>query len=1007
MTYFLGEKNDMGQVKPRGFGLRPTGLMEGLGASFDKAALEYDVNFRLNRERGRVETERADATIGILGETAVMDRLKQAGLIPDTLTAPNEVLMKNERARAEILNYAREQQSANPDLWKDIDLSQEGIEATVNSRLQAEHQDAATILNMMPEWRVVTDFAGGMAGITADVKNLPFLLFGVGSGSFMRAMTRGAGINMAAEASFLPAQYGMAERLDIPDPDPVLQLAMAAGAGAVIGGGIEAITRGYRYVRARQQVPEGVDPAFGASAMDAAEDALIVGENPVEAINRTMAEKPPPFLLENPINPQRPPLILTDPITPEPTSPAVKPADNPNVSQVESGGMTLVHGGRVGMSLSDIEIFRDPSTQKQGKKGRVLGGFYTAPESDAAYAGGYAAMQPDGGSTYDVRIKPGTKILNKDGDITRLSEKQINEWQAQGIGVVVGKDPRGKVEYAIIDKSVIADFAPRKSQGQPQPSETSPTSQAAKGIEVGFAALAEGAERAGRERAAEQINKGVQPTFRNPEAVKAAKNNPLFNVRENADGSVTVIGVQVEQGGNWVGVAPDPITTARLDDPQTEAPPPAEPRVLTDIPSIRARIESDYDEAISEARGADSGKARPLTSYFQSRVKKDKNATAGVKSVQRSMQIDPDSPAGLELKNLGVTAKAAPGLFRKGGLKDVDNLVADELEDTFPGIKAAAGVSDDGIYLDRDGLLELIARDVRGDDSWLRSRAEVNRLEREKAHTLEAIDTGRYSAEEMFLIGARTEDGFFVDPSAYEAQFGPAWIEAMRGDLDEYLSAKFPSPLSRAEFDEIFDAAQRGGEVEFLVERVLEREVDYAELPMREADDYGTYDPEEYARFLDQSEADELAGTGAGSPETPGPDAQPARGGAAGGGDGELTGAGYQLVVPGVEPITQRQRLEQRQNAPLRGGDRAMDAGLFDTGARAQLDMFSDPVDAKARPVQDAMVEDLRDAVSTDDFMVDVGDGRGARPASSLLDELDGDTEFLAILDACGKRRTE
>jgi hypothetical protein len=48
-------------------------------------------------------------------------------------------------------------------------------------------------------------------------------------------------------------------------------------------------------------------------------------------------------------------------------------------------------------------------------------------------------------------------------------------------------------------------------------------------------------------------------------------------------------------------------------------------------------------------------------------------------------------------------------------------------------------------------------------------------------------------------------------------------------------------------------------------------------------------------------------------------------------------------------------------------------------------------------------LEELRETVSTEDFMVNMWDGRGARPASSLLDELDGDTEFLAILDACGK----
>jgi hypothetical protein len=48
-----------------------------------------------------------------------------------------------------------------------------------------------------------------------------------------------------------------------------------------------------------------------------------------------------------------------------------------------------------------------------------------------------------------------------------------------------------------------------------------------------------------------------------------------------------------------------------------------------------------------------------------------------------------------------------------------------------------------------------------------------------------------------------------------------------------------------------------------------------------------------------------------------------------------------QTLVPGVEPVTQRQQLQAAQNRPMRGGDRAPPAGgLFDSNARAQVDMF-------------------------------------------------------------------
>lgn len=156
-------------------------------------------------------------------------------------------------------------------------------------------------------------------------------------------------------------------------------------------------------------------------------------------------------------------------------------APSQNVSEVPSGGMNLVHGGRAGLKLSDIQIVRDPSAQKQGKKGRVYGGFYAASEADAAYADSYAASQPDGGMSYDVRIKPGTRVLQKQGDITRLSQSEIDTLVAQGIGVVVGKDPRGKVEYAVIDKSAIEEVAPRRLQSPPAQPQAMPVadSQAA------------------------------------------------------------------------------------------------------------------------------------------------------------------------------------------------------------------------------------------------------------------------------------------------------------------------------------------------------------------------------------------------------------------------------------------------------------------------------------------------------------------------------------------------
>ena len=56
----------------------------------------------------------------------------------------------------------------------------------------------------------------------------------------------------------------------------------------------------------------------------------------------------------------------------------------------------------------------------------------------------------------------------------------------------------------------------------------------------------------------------------------------------------------------------------------------------------------------------------------------------------------------------------------------------------------------------------------------------------------------------------------------------------------------------------------------------------------------------------------------------------------------EVTAIGNQSLVPGVAPITPRDRLAIRANAPMepRKAQRPADHGLFDTNARNQIEMF-------------------------------------------------------------------
>jgi hypothetical protein len=127
---------------------------------------------------------------------------------------------------------------------------------------------------------------------------------------------------------------------------------------------------------------------------------------------------------------------------------------------VEGGSLPLIHGSpSAGLALDSVQIVREG--QKQGKQGRKYGGFYLSPVSDLASAEGYARMGDGTPTIYNVNIKEGTKVLQKEGDITRLSESYIQQLTTEGYGLVVGKDPRGRTEYVVIDKNAIESMQSR------------------------------------------------------------------------------------------------------------------------------------------------------------------------------------------------------------------------------------------------------------------------------------------------------------------------------------------------------------------------------------------------------------------------------------------------------------------------------------------------------------------------------------------------------------------
>ena len=296
MTYFLGETVPEIAVPERDTPI-PTWL-QGLGAATGNMMRRTDANFVDWRTRGQVTFDRAEPIARKIGIDALNAWYQENDAGYDHLRpAPESVedffaLHGDTRGSEIAFAIAREQAAASPENWSGLDLSDEGIEAEKNLRLQAEQEDASAILDAMPSGRGAAEFLGGMVGVTADIRNLPFLLVGGGGGSFLKVMGQEAMLNVAAEAVTIPSQFKMAKVLNEPDPNVFQNLLLAAGAGAIIGGAVEAGARALRYYNRRGVVEPlpGLNRAESEAVVDAAEGALSRGADPFEAVQRVADE---------------------------------------------------------------------------------------------------------------------------------------------------------------------------------------------------------------------------------------------------------------------------------------------------------------------------------------------------------------------------------------------------------------------------------------------------------------------------------------------------------------------------------------------------------------------------------------------------------------------------------------------------------------------------------------------------------------------------------------------
>lgn len=300
MTFFIREQPSTVQVEARGVDTPLTSFWGGIGAAFSREQVESNANFRVGRETIRTDDELAVDAARHMGADRIGQmvedfnaRARAAGMqerqMPEDMADLPSIFGPN--FSKAVLDAARQ----DPE-WGGPDVSPEAAEARTNERLKKEHRDLTETLNTMSgSTRWIADIVGGIGGATADIRNLPFLIAGGGTGSLARIMGREAMLNVAAEGVTMPDRFGMAERLDIPKPDVAMTLAYAAAGGAILGGAVEGLARGITYWRGtRVGQPNERVPVYDQQLnTDIAEDAIADLRHPFERVQAEAVETPP------------------------------------------------------------------------------------------------------------------------------------------------------------------------------------------------------------------------------------------------------------------------------------------------------------------------------------------------------------------------------------------------------------------------------------------------------------------------------------------------------------------------------------------------------------------------------------------------------------------------------------------------------------------------------------------------------------------------------------------
>ena len=133
MTYFL-QGEDPPQIKAHNPDVDMTTWMGGLGAAWEKSAIENDANFKVARKQRDVQFGMAEQAASRIGIKALNDWYTENGagydhLRPAPSTTDEFFAMHGNDGYRMVLDAARKQAETDPSKWSDMDVSDKAVEA--------------------------------------------------------------------------------------------------------------------------------------------------------------------------------------------------------------------------------------------------------------------------------------------------------------------------------------------------------------------------------------------------------------------------------------------------------------------------------------------------------------------------------------------------------------------------------------------------------------------------------------------------------------------------------------------------------------------------------------------------------------------------------------------------------------------------------------------------------------------------------------------------------------